>query len=110
MIKLMEEASTFIWMVLNIKEIGGKTNNMDMELKHGQMEQGMMGIMNMVKSTEQAHSNGLTIHNTLESSITITSMVKEYIHGQMGESTKESGETIKCMAKEHSHGQMVGSM
>ena len=66
----------------------------------------MMGIMNMERNMEQALLNGLTTHNILENSITITSMEREYTHGQMAEITKESGETIKCMAKVHLLGQM----
>lgn len=33
-------------------------------------------------------------------------MEKEYIYGQIIENMKESGNVIKCMVKEHLHGQM----
>jgi hypothetical protein len=58
MIKLMEEVYTNILTGQNISEIGKRTSNMDMELRHGQMLQNMKEIMNMEKNMESEHLNG----------------------------------------------------
>lgn len=46
MTKLKEEVYMSIWMEQNILGTGKKIDNMDMELKLGQMEQNMKEIMN----------------------------------------------------------------
>jgi hypothetical protein len=52
MIKLTEEGYTNILTEQNTSEIGKRTSNMDMELRHGQMPQNMKEIMNMEKNME----------------------------------------------------------
>ena len=66
--------------------------------------------MNMERSTEQGHLNGLTTLNILVNSTIITSMGKEFIHGVMAGDMKVNGKTIRCMAKVHSHGLMEENM
>jgi hypothetical protein len=51
-IKLRVEELMSIWMVLNILVTGKKIDNMDMELKHGQMVQNMKVIMNLERNME----------------------------------------------------------
>jgi hypothetical protein len=51
-IKLRVEELMSIWMALNILVTGKKIDNMDMELKHGQMVQNMKVIMNLERNME----------------------------------------------------------
>lgn len=98
------------WMVLSTKVNGRKTNNMDMGLSHGLMEQYTMESTSMVKSMERDLSNGLMERLMKEISLIITSMDSVFISGQMEEYLKVNGSVIKCMAKELSSGEMAGSM
>jgi len=106
MIKLMEGVYTSILTGQNISEIGKRTSNMDMELRHGQMLQNMKVIMNMEKNMELELLNGQMALLTLENFITIIFMEKECTHGQIIENMKVNGKQIKCTVKEHLHGLM----
>jgi len=104
MIKPMEEALIFIWMVLNIMVIGKKINNTVMELKHGLMVLSMRVIMNMEKSMEPVLSSGQMDPCISENSIIIISMERESTPGATAVSMKANGATTKCMARVHLRG------
>jgi hypothetical protein len=59
MIKLMGLESIVIWMEQNMKDIGKKINNMEMDWKHGQMAPSMKDNMFKEKNMEQGDSHGL---------------------------------------------------
>ncbi len=54
MIKLMAKAFTYMLIKQNMMENGGMTNNMDQDMKPGQMAQSIMVFMKMEESTEKA--------------------------------------------------------
>jgi hypothetical protein len=108
-IKLMAVVCIFIWTVQNTLEIGKKTNNTDMELKHGLMVHAMKVIMSMVRNMVPVLSNGLMALCTLESFTTTIFMVKVFTPGQMVENTRANGEATKCMGKALLLGQTEGS-
>lgn len=99
MIRPMDEVLISIWMVQYTLEIGKKTNNMGMELRHGLMVQSMKEIMNMVKNMELAPSNMRMDHCTLVNSITIKFMARESTHGSMVADMRVNGELTKCTGK-----------
>ena len=68
MIKLREEASTSILMVLCMLVIGLKTGKMGMELKLGLITLNMKVTIHLDKSTGSVLSNGLMVHHILENS------------------------------------------
>lgn len=97
-------------MVLDMKEIGLRINNMDTVKKYGLMVLCMKDNMSMEKSMEKAPLIGQTNQHMLVNFITIIFMGKEFIFGTMKENMKESGNSIKWMAMVSSHGLMEESI
>jgi hypothetical protein len=110
MIRHTGGASISIWMVPNIQENGKKINNTVMDKRHGLMAQNTKEIMNMERSMEPVHSDGLITHNTLVNSTITTSKERECTLGVMDVNMRESGKITKCMARAPLLGLTEGNM
>lgn len=110
MIKQKERVYTFILMELRIRESGITINNMGMDIKNGQMDHSMRGIMLKEQRKGMGFSIGQMEINTKESSNLTILKDLENILGLIKESMKDFGKIIKCMEKELLYGQMVENM
>ena len=91
-------------MALNTSVIGRTTDNMDMELRHGQIMLGTRATTNTVKNTILAPLNGLTVLHISVSFIKIIFTEKAFTLGRTRENMRVTGKPIKCMAKVRSLG------
>jgi len=107
MIKLMVLEPIHIWMVLNMKVIGLKINNMGKELKLGLMELDMKDNIIWEKNMEVANFIGQTVHYMKVIFTIIIFTAREHMNGLMEENILEIGKIIKWMAKVYLPGQMV---
>lgn len=91
-------------MELNIKEIGSRINNMDMDSRLGLIRQSIEVSTATARSMEKANFYGRTIAVTKGSLNRIISMGLVSIYGQTEGLTKDSGKIIRCKVKECSLG------
>ena len=95
-------------MVLNMKDIGKKTNNMDMEKKFGRMGLSLKETTSMERSREKDNSHGQTRAPTKATFTKIIFMEEEFISGLMIGFTMGLGSATKCTDSAFSPGQMEG--
>jgi hypothetical protein len=81
-------------------------NNMEMELKHGQIILSILDNFRMVRKLDMEFSNLLMMPSIQANTSIIKSRVKVHMTGQMAGSTWVNGNTIKCMVQVSSLGPM----